>query len=84
MPLIFIHGVNTRDADPDWTRKQMAEPLGFLADAHVVAAEPSARLAKHQEALQHLLKLRIGHLPVFTDGFSIWKAPTERSCPTRN
>ena len=33
-------------------RRQMTDLLGFLPDAHVVAAELAARLGKHKEALQ--------------------------------
>lgn len=51
--------------------EQLLRIFHALPDAHIVAAEFAARIGEHARALHHLLKLGPGHLPVYTDGFSI-------------
>jgi len=51
--------------------ERLLKSFASLADAQVVAAEIEARLGEHATALAHLLELRPGQFPVFTDGFSI-------------
>jgi hypothetical protein len=53
------------------TLHELADVVQEFPDGHIISAELSARGGKHKEALERLLRIKDGALPLFTEGFSL-------------